>query len=83
MLVIGAARAPGQARFPWLGVLQALGAVMVCGRGGIGRRNGLKIRWAYARVGSIPTARTIRCPFVHQSKARSQTRAKWSRVSMS
>ncbi len=31
----------------------------VRGRGGTGRRNGLKIRWPSGRVGSSPTARTI------------------------
>src|SRR5690606_21485744 len=30
-----------------------------CGRGGIGRRSGLKIRRPYGHVGSSPTARTI------------------------
>ena len=29
------------------------------GRGGIGRRNGLKIRWEKSRVGSSPTVPTI------------------------
>ncbi len=29
-----------------------------CGRGGIGRRNGLKIRRCYSRAGSSPAART-------------------------
>ena len=31
----------------------------MCGRGGIGRRSGFKIRRPYGYVGSSPTARTI------------------------
>ena len=33
--------------------------LMIRGHGGIGRRNGLKIRWEKSRVGSSPTVPTI------------------------
>ena len=33
-------------------------AGFLCGYGGTGRRNGLKIRWGQPRAGSIPAFRT-------------------------
>ncbi len=67
--------------FPWLGFAQRLGRWRQCGRGGTGRRNGLKIRWAYARVGSIPTARTIGRAAWHKTLFRMRGRIALNKMS--